>query len=337
MEERVWYVLEIILQNNLDNEYVSARFIYEELKSKYQMDCDIKTIYSDIKKINIYFETYFHIEEYIKVRRRLGYYIEKEVFTDGELRFIYDTISSSHAISLKEGENLFHKITLFSSSKQLNRISLQDINSNTDLPLFVKLNTIIHAISQKKNILFEYIRPTLNKDGQIEMIKSKNGNYKNYKTTYMVSPYELMMNSGNYYLLAYNSKRPNQLSIYRIDRMNLVRTTKEPFNEIREMFDMEVLKSQAVNMFFSNEIIDLKFMFNPTILGSVLDQFGSIIELKHDNSGQIVANVKNATLSEGLIGWIMMLGNNITILEPISLKEKVVERLKASLDNYKQR
>ena len=331
---RMCYILKIIQQYSLKHQFLSAKYILEKLTTDYQINCDIKTIYADIDKINILFKEVFHIENYIQSKHKKGYYIYEDVLNDGELRFIYDTILSSYAISGLEKKELFEKISVLSSSTQIQRLNLSSFKKNNDLPLFTKLNTILKAIDTQKNIAFEYIRPQLNAQGQLVKIKSTNGNYKNQITTYMVSPYEVVMDLGRYYLLAYNNKRSMQLSIYRIDRMDLVRTVNEPYQEIREMFDMEQTKAQAVNMFFSSEINDIEFVFNPSILANVLDQFGESIQLEKDNLGKIKALVKEVTISDGLVGWIMMLGDNITILAPLSLKEKVMNRLQLSLNNY---
>lgn len=335
MDRRVWYILKILLHSN--QEYQMASQILEELKSKYHMSCDIKTIYADIHKINLFMEEMLAISSYIKVKRKRGYYIEKGILDDAQLRFIYDAICSNGALSKGEGEELFAKITALSPLAQITRLHIEEMTKNTNHSLFIKMNVILQAISEQKTIIFEYVRYTIDQQGKVIPVKSENGNYEKDESghTYFVSPYEVMMHSGHYYLLAHNTIRNEQLSIYRIDRMDLVRTTKLKFIDIREMWDMKQLKRQAINMYFSNDVIDLKFLFDKEIFRSIVDQFSDQLTVKPDVSGKYVGEVKEVTLSDGLIGWIMMLGNHITILEPSSLKEMVILRLKESLDHYK--
>ncbi len=332
MEERTCYILQILL--NMDSDYISAKQISDILVLKYNLICDIKTIYSDIKKINQYFLLIFHIEQFIQVKHRCGYFIEENILNDGELRFIYDTIISSRALSIEEGDQLFSKLLTLSSKKQIERVVKEEGRRINNSMLFTKLNTIILAIDKQKTIAFEYTRPHLTSNGQIVYQKSNNGNYKDHVHLYQISPYEVMIDSGKYYLLGYSLKRPGQLSIYRIDRMEKVRTTKEPYEDIREMFDMEQLKKQAVNMYFSNEIIQFKFLFKPQILANIIDQFGPMVHITKDNTGKFVGEVHDLTCSDGLIGWIMMLGDYITVLEPQFLKMKVIERLNRAITNY---
>ncbi|MFQ6860639.1 MAG: helix-turn-helix transcriptional regulator [Beduini sp.] len=333
MDRRVWYVLKILLKSN--ETYTMASQIQEMLSVEYDIHCDIKTIYADINKINGFMEEMFGISSYIQVKRKRGYFIEKGILPDAQLRFIYDAIYSSGALSKEEGEELFKKITALSPKSQIDRLHIEKMNSQNK-PLFIKMNVILQAINEQKTIIFEYVRYTIDQNGKVLAVKSENGNYEKDVSghTYFVSPYEVMMHSGHYYLLAYNDIRQEQLSIYRIDRMDLVRTTKMKFVDIREMWDMKQLERQAINMFFSNEVIDLKFLFDKEIFRSVVDQFSDQLIVKSDVSGKYVGEVKEVTLSDGLIGWIMMLGSRITILEPSSLKTKVIQRLKESLAHY---
>lgn len=331
MEVRMWYILAILKITEL--EYISASDIQWALLEKYDIDCNIKTIYSDIKKINMFMEQFMQIENYIKVKRKFGYYIEYGCFDDAMLRFLYDAIISSDAIGQQEAKRVFDLVRVFSPNQQLKRLGIEKLEKLSGEDQFVKMNTILMAIHQKKAILFEYNRYRYDGHQPIPMLtKGTNGNYDRY--TYYISPYEVMMQAGHYYLLAYNDSRREQLSIYRIDRMEKVRTTKSPYIDIKEMWDMEILKKRAINMFFSTETIDLKFLFSTDVFGGMIDQFGDKLRVQSDISGKCLGEVKDVTLSDGLIAWVMMWGNKLTILEPISLKEKVIQRIEESLSQY---
>lgn len=335
MNNRMGYILKIILSSKED--YISAEFIQEQLNKIYHCDCNIKTIYNNIEKLNDFLREILGIEIFIKTKRKNGYYINEEYFSDAQLRFLYDAIASSEALSQKESQILFERLASFSSAKQLERLDIKTFEKENLNDIFIKMDIILTAITTKKAIVFEYVRFTLDQDGNLMSNRSTNGNYTKDITgqTYLVSPYEVMMQSGHYYLLSYNSIRKEQLSIYRIDRMERVRMISAPFIDIREMWDMKQLKKQAINMYFSNDVIDLKFIFDKSVFRTIVDQFGSHLEVHADVSGRIVGEVSEVTLTEGLIGWIMMLGDHITILEPVSLKNKVVEHLTAALSNYK--
>lgn len=65
----------------------------------------------------------------------------------------------------------------------------------------------------------------------------KNGNQNN--ETYIVSPYKLILNGNNYYLIGYFNKRKDSLSVYRVDRMRFVINHNSEYEDIRDQFDME--------------------------------------------------------------------------------------------------
>ena len=54
------------------------------------------------------------------------------------------------------------------------------------------------------------------------------------------------------------------------------------------------------------------------------------------NDGKIEAIIKNVALSDGLIGWLMMLQTNVQVLLPLDLKEIIKKRLNLMLRMYEQ-
>ena len=78
-----------------------------------------------------------------------------------------------------------------------------------------------------QKISFKYLKYTIqDKNTQVERHRG---------ATYKVSPYKLLINEGNYYLLAYDDKSQD-MRTYRIDRMKEVTALDEP-REGAEAFD----------------------------------------------------------------------------------------------------
>ena len=89
-----------------------------------------------------------------------------------------------------------------------------------------------------------------------------------------------------------------------------------------------------VNMYVSNERIDLKIAFESSVLREVVNQFGQDINVNKCFDGRIEAFIKDVALSDGLIGWIMMLQDKVEVVFPLSLKEIVKTRIRAMLRIY---
>ena len=80
------------------------------------------------------------------------------------------------------------------------------------------------------------------------------------------------------------------------------------------------------------KIIKLVLLIDKSVTYRVYDEFiDSNIE-KLDN-GDFKVEVE-FPLSDWLYGYILSFGNNAKVLEPLDIKEEIIERLKKNLDNY---
>lgn len=76
-------------------------------------------------------------------------------------------------------------------------------------------------------------------------------------------------------MIGYFDKRPDSLSLYRLDRMRLVRNHKSKYFE-GEQFDVEQIDN-PINMYISGEKEDLEISFDQSIIKEVVDKFDKII------------------------------------------------------------
>ena len=91
---------------------------------------------------------------------------------------------------------------------------------------------------------------------------------------YKVSPYKLIVNDGNYYLLAFEDKS-QKIKTYRVDRMKNVSLTGESRvgEEAYKAMDMSRYLNSTFSMFNGNpEYVKLRFI-NP-LLDTVIERFG---------------------------------------------------------------
>lgn len=323
MGERWFYILRIIKQQT---QPISAKNIQEKLES-YEIYVDIKTVYSTIEKINTFYSLVTG-EVYIQGQHRKGYSIKNHYFEDGELQFLLDSISFNPNLNYYEIEKLRTRILNISSENQKQRVSIAEVKDNQqEFSLLLNLSTLLRAILQQQPIYFRYVNYKIN-EHKLEEIYSSNGNVIiDEQSYYLVSPYKVVLRNGNYYLLGYFNKRKNQLSMYRVDRMRFIRNHKSQFQDIREQFDVEKDLEKNVNMFISDKKIDLTFKFKDSILREVVNQFGTEVEVHKEPDNWNNALVKDITMSDGLLGWIMMLQDQVEIVMPLELRDMVVEKI----------
>lgn len=283
------------------------------------------------KKLNDFYYCLSN-KQLIKTIRRRGYIIDEDFFEDGQLQLLIDSVLFNPNLDKKSANDLVNKLALISSVIQMERLNTEHQNDNElTYDLLLNLTTVIKAINNHKNIAFKYISYDI-KDNALQEVYHTNGNLNS--ETYVISPYKLILRNSNYYLIGYFDKRKDSLSVYRIDRMRIVRNHSSSYEDIQDRFDMEKEFENNVNMYVNNERIDLKIAFESSVLREVVNQFGQDINVNKCFDGRIEAFIKDVALSDGLIGWIMMLQDKVEVVFPLSLKEIVKTRIRAMLRIY---
>lgn len=151
---------------------------------------------------------------------------------------------------------------------------------------------------------------------------------------YKVSPFRLLINEGNYYLLAYDEKKQD-MRTYRVDRMKAVRTTGEPrdaedeFRLIAKDFENY---TQRVFSMFGGKRVRVTLRFINQRLDTVVDRFGTkgLHYNKVDDSHFTVD--PEVEISEQFFSWLSGFGRRVKIIGP----EFVVDEYKAFLDKIRE-
>ena len=184
----------------------------------------------------------------------------------------------------------------------------------------------------RKNIYFKYVSYEIKRNKFVE-IAHNHGNHKENNEFYIISPYKLIQRDSKYYVLGYFNQRPDKLSIYRLDRMRLVRNHKSPFEE-GEQFDLEQ-EVDHINMYVSGQKDTLEISFDEVVLREVIDQFGQDHPVKKDFENRYHLTIEDVLISDGLIGWLMMLQDHVKVIKPYSLQEKMKKRIEKMFIQYK--
>ena len=79
---------------------------------------------------------------------------------------------------------------------------------------------------------------------------------------------------------------------------------------------------------------DLEISFDQSIIKEVVDKFGQDNRVTKDYENRYHLIVKDVLINEGLIGWLMMLQDKITVIKPYSLQEEMKKRIEKTLKQY---
>jgi len=205
-------------------------------------------------------------------------------------------------------------------------------NMETKLSQMISLDDKQKIISFEENEFLEgihFLSPIYN------YIKSKQVldiEYKAFKTdeilSFTISPYYLKQFNKRWYLFGWNNQK-EELYNLPLDRMQSITPSQNPFISSTIDFDDFFDEIIGVTNFRDNEVEKIKIQLSDHIIPYIKSKpLHSTQKLK----GNIVTiEVKQNYELESLI---LSYGENMTVLEPLSLAEKLAERVFKLHDNY---
>lgn len=323
---KLLYIIKILTECTDEEHPLSATEICEKLAA-YDITAERKAIYDDI---NCLIDFGYDI---IGTRvPKSGYFLASRDFELPEIFLLGDAVRTARFISEKKTRELTSKLdgllSRYQSDRRIKGIYIDGSSKTRNEEIFYNIDTINTAIETGKKITLRYSKRVL-KNGR-EIVTE----YKERK----ISPYAMTWQDDHYYLIG-NYDKYNNLMHLRIDRMRGVTLTNESwrhFSEVsqyRDTFDVADYTKKLFGM-FGGETDEIKLRCSNKVIEQVADRFGENIFITNVTDSTFDFSAK-ATVSEGLITWVMNYGDSIEVLKPSSLREKVRDRAKKILEIYK--
>ena len=195
-----------ILEEKSDSEHYLRSQDLIDLLADMSISAERKTVYSDI-------EVLCELGYDIVKNGKKGYYLASRKFEQAELMLLADTVAASRFMTEKKSAELIGKIESLSSEYQSAKISRQITVTNRiksmNESIYYSIDAIHEAIAAKKKISFKYI----------SYASKRSKVFRNNGKPYIVSPYRLICDNENYYLLAGYSAHEDPLTTFRADKM----------------------------------------------------------------------------------------------------------------------
>lgn len=344
-----YVVLQYLMKSSDEDTTKSANDIVEAL-AEYGIPAERRSIYRDIEEINKVFvmlendctieeaEEMLAEDEDLKIivydEHKKGFYARRPNVNIDDLRLLAECVYSSKFISEKTSNALIDFICETVSEPQADTIKheafLVDRIKTNNTQIIRNIMTIDRAMRRNENhkpekISFHYLKYTIaNVRQQVERRKGER---------YIVSPYHLLINDGNYYLLAFDDKS-QKMKTYRVDRMKDICLIGEPRagEEDFKKIDLKNYAQQHFSMFSGKTDYVTIQAINP-LLDTMIDRFGNerygAIYSKGDKD-HFNIRVK-IEVSEQFYGWLLGFGKRVKLIAP----DDVVEDFKAYLDKIK--
>lgn len=243
-----------------------------------------------------------------------SYYVGSREFELPELKLLVDSVQSSKFITQKKTLSLIRKIESLASvhdGRLLQRqVYVMGRVKSMNESVYYHVDEISAAINGDHTIRFRYFEYTVSKERR----------FRHGGAMYEVSPYALMWDDENYYLLAWDD-RAQQLRHYRVDKMDSITQTDSP-RQGKEAFaqvDMSAYTRRVFGM-FGGQVQTVRVRFADHLAGAVLDRFGTEQLLVPDGEGHFVTAIE-AVVSPQFFAWVFGFGAEAEILSPAPVRE----------------
>ena len=151
---------------------------------------------------------------------------------------------------------------------------------------------------------------------------------------YVVSPFKLLINDGNYYLLAY-SDYAKAMRTFRVDCMKNVKVLEDQPREGENEYlsiDMDSYTQRVFSMFGGKKRrVRIRFI-NP-LLDTVIERFGTKDAIYSADGEQHFIVAATVEISDQFLAWVSGFRKKATIIAP----SDVVEDMKKFLSDISER
>ena len=310
-----------LLRNSDEKHPVTIPQIIEEL-GRYDIKAERKSLYDDLDALRVYGLDI--------VQSRGNYYVGQRNFETPELKLLVDSIQSSKFITEKKTMSLIKKLeelaSMYDAQLLERQVYVRNRVKSMNESVYYNVDSIADAINQDRAIRFKYFEYTVTKERRIR----RNGDW------YVVSPFALMWDDENYYMVAWDADA-GSLKHYRVDKMLEItalkdaRIGKEAFAEV----DMAAYAKKTFGM-FTGQDRSVRLRFKNILAGAVFDRFGRDVMLIPDGEDHFVVTL-DVAVSPQFYSWVFGFGTDVEILSPDDIRERAADLAQQIADQYRKK
>ena len=313
---KLLYLAKILSEETDDRHSLTMQDIIAALAA-YGVNADRKTLYLDFDELRRFGMDIITTQ----VGHNHYYHLGSRDFELAELKLLVDSVQSAKFITNRKSADLIRKLSALVSNHEAKYLQRQVVISGRVKTMNV--DKLHEAIGAKSRIRFKYYQWNVKKEPELR----KGGAW------YCVSPWALLWDNENYYLVAYDAG-DDKIKHYRVDKMLKISITgdkregKERFGE----FDLARYSRSLFGM-YGGEEVRVTLDVRNDMIGVLIDRFGKdlMITKSDDNSCRTVVEV---VVSRQFLGWIMALGDGGRIVGPESVVEQMREEVRRLACQY---
>ena len=312
---KMLFLAKIFSEETDDNHSLTMPQIIDKL-SACGVNADRKTLYLDFEELR-----HFGLDIIaVKEGRECFYHLGNRDFELPELKLLVDSVQSAKFITDKKSKELIKKLEALVSKhegKQLHRqVVISGRIKTMNESIYYNVDKLHEAIGADAQIRFKYYQWNVEKKMELR----KDGAW------YQISPWGLMWDDENYYLVGYDAE-DDKIKHYRVDKMLRISVTdkRREGKDAYKKFDLPRYTKSLFGM-YGGEETKVTIEAENSMVGVLIDRFGKDIFIVPVDENHF-RTVVNVAVSNQFFGWIMALGDGIKIVSP----DSVVEQMKAEI------
>jgi len=316
---RQLYLMRLFLEETDEDHRLSMEEIIEKLSG---MDIDVKrrAIYDDIDALDDFGITI----QKEKSGRNTYYFTEDRAFEIPELKLLVDSVQASRFITERKSRDLIKKLGTLVSKPQAKELQRQVVISgrvkSMNESIYYNVDALNRAINNDSQISFDYMQWDLNKTLVPKHIPPKK---------YIVSPWGLVINEENYYLVGYEG---DTIKHYRVDKMVHIKALGTP-RQGKEFYHEEDYKKKSIFGMYGGKVLSVTLQAENSMVGIIIDRFGRDIRIKPISNTHF-ETVVDIAISPQFFGWLFGLGPCIRITAPDDAVKQFLEFGNNVMSNY---
>ena len=313
------------LEENSDEEHpVSTAEIIDYLDAM-GVSAERKSIYDDLETLLNYGL------DLVRVRQGnvTAWYLGSREFELPELRLLVDSVQSSRFLTRKKSLELIGKIEKLTSVHQARGLRRQVWVKNRiksmNESIYYLVDDLHAAIHDNEKIRFHYFQYDPSRERQL----------RHGGAWYEISPYALLWDSENYYLVGYDAAA-GIIKHFRVDKIVDLHRTGQA-REGAEVFadvDMSAYANAHFGM-FSGKTTPVRMEFDNSLAGAVIDRFGTEAMLVPTGDGRFSVTASVA-VTEPFFGWLCTFGGLARITAPESAVEAMRRHIESIMEQYEK-
>ena len=316
---KLLFLYRLLLRKTDEEHPLTVPQIIEEL-ARQDIKAERKSIYDDLEALRL-----FGLDIQSRKGKTPGWFVGERDFELPEVKLLMDAVQSSRFLTQKKSDTLIRKLERLASVHQAGQLQRQVYVDRRikvmNESIYYNVDKLHTAIAGRKAITFKYF------DYDIARQKV----YRQGGRRYVASPYGLIWNSENYYMVSFDHNR-RELRHYRVDKMTeiVVTALDREGQDQYPNFQLAEYGQKHFGMYSGQEVrVTLRGRRDKAHL--VWDRFGQDIILAPEGEEHFTVTLP-VIISPQFFGWLLGLDGSVTLAGPKEAVSAYRRRLAAALD-----